>query len=242
MAIKTVNFKGTQLNLSYLFLNQEREESILFLHGWGANKELMKNSFGTFFKDYCHIYLDFPGFGGSSVSKAMNSYDIKEIIKKFLHSIGKAPQIIIGHSLGGKIALLLNPKTLVLLSSAGIILPKRFSVRFKIKLFKMFKFLGLGKFYTLFASRDVRGMNIVMYETFKKVVDEDMSEHFRDYGGRAVIFWGKNDTVTPPAAAFRIKTFVKNSMLHMLDGDHFFFLDKSKIIEELTMDILKEDK
>ncbi|MDR2081406.1 MAG: alpha/beta hydrolase [Campylobacteraceae bacterium] len=242
MAIKRVSFKGVQINFSYLLVNKEKEKSILFLHGWGANKELMKNSFGAFFKDYCHIYLDFPGFGGSSISEAMDSYDIKEAAEEFLRSINKAPQIIIGHSLGGKIALLLNPKILILLSSAGIVLPKRFSVRFKIKLFKMFKFLGLGRLYTLFASKDVKGMNITMYETFKKVVNEDMSGHFKDYKGRAVIFWGKEDNTTPPAAALKIKTFIKDSTLHVLEGSHFFFLDKGKLIEELMTDILKDNK
>jgi pimeloyl-ACP methyl ester carboxylesterase len=241
MAIKRVNFKGTQLNLSYLLLNQEKEDSILFLHGWGANKELMKNSFKAFFKDYCHIYLDFPGFGGSSVNEAMNSYDIKKVTEEFLLVINKTPQIVIGHSLGGKIALLLNPKNLVLLSNSGIVLPKRFSVRLKIKLFKMFKFLGLDRFYKLFASKDVKGMSSVMYETFKKVVNEDMSGHFKDYEGRAVIFWGKDDETMPIAAAHKINSLVKNSTLFELEGDHFFFLDKGGLIEKLTINILKDN-
>ncbi|MDR0762344.1 MAG: alpha/beta hydrolase [Campylobacteraceae bacterium] len=242
MAIKKVNFKGTQFNFSYLLLNQEKENSILFLHGWGANKELMKNSFKAFFKDYCHIYLDFPGFGGSSINEAMNSYDIKEVVEEFLYSIDRIPQIIIGHSLGGKIALLLNPKILILLSSAGIVLPKRFFVRFKIKLFKMFKFLGMGRFYTLFASKDVKGMNNIMYETFKKVVNEDMSGHFKDYKGRAVIFWGKDDNVTPIIAAHKINSLIEKSTLFELNGDHFFFLDKGNIIEDCVKTALKDKK
>ncbi|MDR0666709.1 MAG: alpha/beta hydrolase [Campylobacteraceae bacterium] len=242
MAVKRVDFKGAQLSFSYTLLNQEKENSILFLHGWGANKELMKNSFGGFFKDYCHIYLDFPGFGNSSINEAMDSYDIKEAAEEFLHSINKSPQIIIGHSLGGKIALLLNPKTLILLSSAGIVLPKRFSVRFKIKLFKIFKFLGLGRFYTLFASKDVKGMDIAMYETFKKVVNEDMSGHFKDYKGRVVVFWGKNDDTTPVAAGLKISSLIKNSTFFEFDGDHFFFLDKGGVIESCVKTALKGKK
>ncbi|MDR2099299.1 MAG: alpha/beta hydrolase, partial [Campylobacteraceae bacterium] len=98
MALKKVNFKNSALDVSYILLNQNQEKTILFLHGWGANKELMKNAFGNFFKDYCHIYVDFPGFGGSSINEAVNSYDTKEITEEFLRSINKTPQIIIGHS------------------------------------------------------------------------------------------------------------------------------------------------
>jgi pimeloyl-ACP methyl ester carboxylesterase len=184
--------------------------------------------------------VDFPGFGNSSIQKAMNSYETKSVMEEFLRSINKNPQIIIGHSFGGKIALLLNPKVLVLLSSAGIVLPKKFSIRFKIKLFKVFKFLGLGRFYTFFVSKDAKGMDKVMYETFKKVVNEDMSRAFKDYKGRAVIFWGKNDNTTPLAVALKIKDFIKNSTIHIFDGDHFFFSNKSKSIEELTINVLKE--
>ncbi|MDR2790899.1 MAG: alpha/beta hydrolase [Campylobacteraceae bacterium] len=237
MAVKKVNFENMQLDISYLLLNQDKEKSILFLHGWGANKEIMKNSFGNFFKDYCHIYVDFPGFGNSSMQKAMNSHEIKSVMEEFLRSVKKNPQIIIGHSFGGKIALLLNPKTLVLLGSAGIVLPKRFSVRLRIKLFKICKFLGLGKFYTFFASKDIKGMDKVMYETFKKVVNEDMSGVFKDYEGRAVIFWGKDDDTMSLAAALKIKDFIKNSTLHVFEGGHFFFSNKGKSIEKLTIGV-----
>ncbi|MDR1614007.1 MAG: alpha/beta hydrolase [Campylobacteraceae bacterium] len=239
MAITTVSFENTQFVISYLLSNQDKKESILFLHGWGANKEIMSKVFSSFFKDYCHIYVDFSGFGNSSLPKAVNSYEIKGVMEEFLRSIKKNPQMIIGHSFGGKIALLLNPKTVVLLGSAGIVLPKRFSVRFKIKLFKIFKFLGLGKFYTLFASKDVKGMDSVMYEMFKKVVNEDMSEAFKNYKGRAFIFWGKDDDTMPPAAALMIKDFIEDSTLYMVNGDHFFFLDKGHFIEE---QILKEGR
>ncbi|MDR1977075.1 MAG: alpha/beta hydrolase [Campylobacteraceae bacterium] len=242
MAIKRVEYNGAELSLSYLLLNQDKEESILFLHGWGANKELMKNSFGDFFKDYRHIYLDLPGFGNSSINAALDSYEVKAVVEKFLRALNQTPQIIIGHSFGGKIALLLNPENIVLLSSSGIILPKRLWVKIKIRLFKIAKIFGLKGLYKVFASKDVKGMDMVMYEMFKKVVDEDMSEVFKAYEGRAVLFWGEDDDVTPLVAAFKIRDFMKNSTLHMLKGGHFFFADKGKIIEERLKETLKDKK
>jgi pimeloyl-ACP methyl ester carboxylesterase len=66
-----------------------------------------------------------------------------------------------------------------------------------------------------------------------------MSGVFKNYKGRAFIFWGKDDDVMPTDAAYMIKDFIKNSTLHILNGDHFFFLDKGKLIEE---EILKENR
>ncbi|MDR1460089.1 MAG: alpha/beta hydrolase [Campylobacteraceae bacterium] len=240
MAIKNITSNKMQYSLSYELLNHTCEKSILFLHGWGANKELMKGVFGEFLKDYCHIYLDLPGFGNSSIIKAMNSFEVKNVVKEFLFSIGKNPQIIIGHSFGGKIALLLNPESIVLLSSSGIVLPKRLWIKIKIALFKIAKFCGLKRFYKVFASKDVEGMSLVMYEMFKKVVDEDMSEYFRDYEGRAILFWGKDDSATPIISAQKINTLIKKSTLFELAGDHFFFLGRGGFIEEKIAQNLKD--
>jgi pimeloyl-ACP methyl ester carboxylesterase len=240
MAIKNIVFKAKQYSLSYELLNHTSKKSILFLHGWGANKELMKRTFGGFLNEYCHIYLDFPGFGNSSAEEPVNSFDVRDITKEFLYSIGKDPQIIVGHSFGGKIALLLNPKNIVLLSSSGIVLPKRLWVKIKIKLFKIAKFFGLKGLYKVFASKDVKGMDPVMYETFKKVVNEDMSGYFRDYKGRAVIFWGKDDDVTPIIAAQKIASLIEDSTLFELQGGHFFFLNKGSFISEIIVKKLKD--
>jgi pimeloyl-ACP methyl ester carboxylesterase len=240
MAIKNIIFNKVQYSLSYEILNHTCKDSILFLHGWGANKELMKNAFGEFFKDYCHIYLDFPGFGGSSIIEPLDSFGVRDIVKEFLSSLNKNPKIIAGHSFGGKIALLLNPENIVLLSNSGIILPKRLWVKIKIKLFKIAKFFGLGRFYGVFASKDVKGMDVVMYEMFKKVVNEDMSEYFKDYEGRAVVFWGKDDDTVPIAAAWKVNSLIKKSTLFELDGDHFFFLGKGGFIEKQTVETLKD--
>ncbi|MDR0467496.1 MAG: alpha/beta hydrolase, partial [Campylobacteraceae bacterium] len=126
MATKSFLHNGIHYNISYKLLNLLEQESILILHGWAANKELMENCFKDSFKKYCHIYVDLPGFGNSSIEKPLDSVEVKSIIEKFLDELGKKPKIIIGHSFGGKIATLLDPQVLVLLSSAGIVLPKRF--------------------------------------------------------------------------------------------------------------------
>ena len=118
----------------------------------------------------------------------------------------------------------------MLLSSAGIVVKKPFIVRAKIAIFKILKIFGFGKFYKLFATKDVSGMSRVMYETLKNVVDEDFTKHFADFGGRAFIFWGENDKATPVTSGESIDRLIKNSSFFPLSGDHFFFLLHAKFI------------
>ncbi len=236
MASKNIEFENITYRISYEILNPNQEKTILFLHGWGANKELMKKAFGSLLNDFKLIFLDLPGFGNSSIQKSLNSYEYKNIVKTFLEKLDVKVHCMVGHSFGGKIATLLSPQNLVLLSSAGIVKEKSFKVRFKIKVFKFLKFFGFGRFYKLFATKDVEGMSEVMYESLKKVVDEDMSDEFANFKGRAFIFWGESDEATPLKSGEKIHNLIEKSEFYPLAGDHFFFLKHSSFIAK----ILKE--
>ncbi|WP_069632857.1 alpha/beta fold hydrolase [Campylobacter pinnipediorum] len=232
MASKTIKYSSKKYLISYEMLNPENEKIILFLHGWGASKEIMKKAFKDTFCDYKHIYVDMPGFGNSNIFSPLKTSDYSNIIREFVNSLPQKPDIILGHSFGGKVATLLNPKNLVLLSSAGIISKKPFLVRAKIRIFKILKFFGFGKFYRLFATKDISGMSVVMYETLKNVVDEDFSRKFKKFSNKAVIFWGENDRATPLKNGEFIHSIIKDSSFYPLSGDHFFFLLHSKFIQD----------
>ena len=231
MAVKEVKYGGKIYRISYETVNPANKDVALFLHGWGANKEIMKKAFGTYFKDFRHVYVDMPGFGASSMHGALATKDYAKIMKSFLDELGANPKIIFGHSFGGKVATLLNPEYLALLSSAGIVAKKPLWVRFKIALFKFLKLFGLGFLYKFFATKDVKGMSKTMYETLKNVVDEDFSSKFADFGGKAFIFWGEEDKATPLKSGERVSRLIKNSEFHALKGDHFFFLLHARYID-----------
>jgi pimeloyl-ACP methyl ester carboxylesterase len=135
-----------------------------------------------------------------------------------------------GHSFGGKVATLLVPPYLVLLSSAGIITEKPWSVKVKIATFKLLKPLGMKKIRELFVAPDVQGMSHEMYETFKNVVDEDFEIEFKKSQSKALCFWGIDDTATPLYTGEKIAKLIDNSQFFPLEGDHFFFLKHVKFI------------
>jgi pimeloyl-ACP methyl ester carboxylesterase len=147
---------------------------------------------------------------------------------------------VVGHSFGGKVATLLKPHCLVLLSSSGILVPKPLDIKIKIALFKFFRSLGITKFRKLFVSEDAKGMNQAMYETFKNVVNEPFEENFSDYTGKGLLFWGKEDTATPLWTAEKIHRMMPGSELYPLEGDHFFFLKHSTFIAETISTTCKE--
>ena len=236
MAVKSIQYKQHTFDISYEIINPSAKVDLIILHGWGSNKGLMKQSFGTYMDGFRHIYIDLPGFGNSTCSTELTTADVARIVELLMIHMNAQKDIILGHSFGGKVALLLEPKILVLVASAGIYQEKSLKVKSKIALFKLLKLFGFSKFRSLFVADDAKQLSEYMYQTFKNVVNEDFSDEFSKYEGRALLFWGKNDTATPLSAAKKIHELVKNSRLEVYEGDHYFFMkhagEISKIIEE----------
>jgi len=238
MASKEITYKEHSFQLSYEMVNPSQEEALLVLHGWGSNKEIMKQAFGKLLPEYKHIYLDLPGFGKSSNDMVLTTEDYVAIVRLFLDSLNVRPKIAMGHSFGGKVSTLLDPPCLVLLSSSGILVPKPLDVKVKIavtKLLKPFKFAWVRR-----ASKDVEGMSHEMYETFKNVVNEEFEHNFSAVSGKALLFWGKEDTATPLWTAEKIEKMIGDATLYPLNGDHFFFLKHAPFIARTITDQCKD--
>ncbi|WP_457748634.1 alpha/beta fold hydrolase [Sulfurimonas sp.] len=230
MAVKSIQFKQRTFDISYEIVNPEAKIDFIVLHGWGSNKNLMKQTFAPHMDTFRHIYIDLPGFGNSTCSTALTTADIARIVELFMIHINASKDIVLGHSFGGKVALLLDPKVLVLVASAGIYIPKSLKVQAKIAVFKALKGLGLSKFRSLFVADDAKELSEYMYQTFKNVVNEDLSDEFAKYEKKALLFWGKDDTATPLSSAKKIDTLIEDSRLEIYEGDHYFFMKNAQDI------------
>jgi pimeloyl-ACP methyl ester carboxylesterase len=243
VAAKTVHYKGATFSISYEILNPQQTTDIIFLHGWGSNKNLMKQAFSKTLPSFRHIYIDMPGFGGSNCDSALQTTDYAQIMELFLEEICARKNVILGHSFGGKVATLLNPQLLVLVASAGILVPKPLKIRSKIALFKLLKFTGLTSLRSLFVAPDAKGMSEVMYQTFKNVVNEDFTQYFKAYEGKALLCFGNKDTATPLWTGEVIQSLIPGSRLVAYEGDHYFLLKEgASIAREIELSMDKKEK
>jgi len=224
LAVKHIQWDHHTVDISYEIINPEAKRDMIVLHGWGSHKELMRDAFKAELDTFRHIYIDLPGFGNSTASTKMSTHDYREIIASFLESISAKRDIIIGHSFGGKVATLLNPDLLVLLSSSGILESKSLKVLSKIYLFKLLKVFGFAKLRKFFVASDAKSLEQHMYETFKQVVNEDFSKHFAHFRKKALICWGTKDQATRLSSGREVARLMPQSTFLPLEGDHYFFL------------------
>lgn len=238
MAQRTIYIFNTEFEISYELVNIDKKYDnnsvLVFLHGWGSNKEIMKQAFGNYFKQYTHLYVDLPGFGKSNIPIPLTTEQYSKIIHKLLKELEIQNSVIFGHSFGGKIATLLKPGKLILLSSAGIRTKKSTKVKLKIATAKLInKYIPIlsTTLKNILRSNDVKNADEKLYQTFKNVVDEDFSSIFEDFIGDTYIFWGIDDLITPISSGQEIHNKIKDSKFIKLHGDHFFFIKHGETIE-----------
>ncbi len=103
-----IRYRGQPLHIGY-FIRPGRRETILYLHGLGCSKD---DFLGATTADEMEAYtlaaFDFPGCGNSSYTEnlALGIDDLVEITNIFVSRLPLGDFVVVGHSMGGLVALL----------------------------------------------------------------------------------------------------------------------------------------
>ena len=94
--------------ISYVELNPKAEQAVVFVHGLGSNLKFWRYQIDTFAKQgYRVIAVDMLGYGRSS-KPAGFSYsmpDMAEVLHALLLAREVKKPILVGHSMGGQVAM-----------------------------------------------------------------------------------------------------------------------------------------
>lgn len=117
------------------------EKSVVFIHGNSLNNETYKNQQSNLFlPDFTKIFLDLPGHGNSAFSNNPEKhYNIPfycEVLKEIIKELNLKQVCLVGHSLGGHIAIQFLAKKhpsvngILVFGTPPISLPPDFSAAF----------------------------------------------------------------------------------------------------------------
>jgi pimeloyl-ACP methyl ester carboxylesterase len=229
---------------------------MLFLHGWKNNL----HSFDLIVPDLllsCRIVrLDLPGFGGSEMpSIDWDLDDYVDFVGAFTKKVGIRCDVLIGHSLGGRIAIkglarhIFSPSKIVLIASAGIAEIKPVRRNIIILIAKAGKALTaipplsfmrerLRKFLYRKIGSDY-GTAGVLSRVFVNIVREDLSESARAITVPALLIWGDRDTETPVSDGERLSRLIPGSRLAVIPGaGHFVHQERPREVVEIIKSFL----
>ena len=189
---------------------------VVVLHGWGASIAAVATIQASLRGTHRTIALDLPGFGASDPPPVpWGAQEYAAHLRAFLKQLGVARASFVGHSHGGRVAIVLaatHPEMvdkLVLVDSAGI-RPKRsagyyarvYSYKASRRLLALPALAGpLGaplrrQFETRAGSDDYRQAGS-MRGTLVRVVNEDWRHLLPKIQAPTLLIWGERDDATP---------------------------------------------
>ncbi len=227
------------------------QSAIIFLHGWRSESSVWKNLAKNLpSREFMSYLIDLPGFGESPAPKvAFGVQDYARLVNNFAEKQGVKSAIIVGHSFGGRIGIVLAAKypdlvgKLVLVDSAGI--KKEYPGREKMAkivkpLFKPKFMHGLRqKIYKRIGSEDYLATP-ALTETYLKVINQDLTSELSKIVQPTLLIWGADDVATPVSDAKIMKEKINNSKLEILEhAGHFSFLDQPEKFRRIFENYIK---
>lgn len=213
---------------------------ILILHGWGGSSDSWIKVQEILTKEgYQVICPDLPGFGKSKIPpQPWSLNDYREWLNEFINSLGLKEFCLLGHSFGGGLAVKFSTKYTekvksLILTDAAVIRKKRPSFRQMIAFFlakvgyiflsfpffgKIFYPLARKIIYKIAGTHDYYFARGVMKETFKKTLNEDLSQYLSKIKIPTLIIWGEKDKNLPLNDGFLISKLIPNSKVKIIDG------------------------
>lgn len=234
------------------------KKTILMLHGWADSSqtfESLAKELTAKNKTYRVLMLDLPGFGGTQQPPvAWGLQDYAGFVSDFLRKIEIEPNVIVGHSNGGAIAIKgvatgkLKARKLVLVASAGVRQP---SLK-KTALRAAAKPVGLAiKVLPQNTQKRVRqkvygaiGSDYLvaehMQETFKKVISEDVTAEATMLNLPVCLIYGELDAATPPQYGHLLAKAMPDSRLEIIPmADHFVHQEQVYQVSDIIKEFLK---
>lgn len=215
--------------IDYDFFNFRKPQTILFLHGWGGNKFSFAQTISLLKTQFNILSITLPTT--QPTISIWTLFDFICLVENILtlHSITKP--IIVCHSFGFRVAMLLNKKIdiekIVVTGGAGL---KNFNIFHKIIknnntiILKHDKF---NNFYKKIASKDYLTLSKTNKETFKNIVNLNLSFAIK-FKCPMLLFWGRNDKDTPLWIAKKL-AHENNTRLIISNDDHFAYIRDSSM-------------
>lgn len=245
-----INLKGQ----SVFYQTTGSGKNLILLHGWKQDVSTWHPIVDLLKDDFKLWMIDLPGFGKSDIpEKTWQVSNFAETVSLFIKDLKIKEPILLGHSLGGNVSLKLAIKypdllnKLILEDSSGIRPKSNLKNSFSLTAAKIFNFLvpNIGnikekarrKFYNQIGSDYLDAGELK--ETFKNIINEDLSSEVSKIKTETLIIWGERDQEVPVSLAKKLYQLIKNSDLEILEGiGHFPHLENPKLFAHYVKEFL----
>lgn len=227
--------KVNDINVNYIRYGNKDGKTLVYLHGWGQNIDMMKPIANPFSEEFDIIIIDLPGFGLSEEPTYKWSLeDYVECVHEMLDNLKVENPTLLGHSFGGKISLLYASKykvnKLVLFGSPYKKEIKKLSLKTKIlkslkKVPVVNKLEGFAKKHI--GSTDYKNASPMMRDILVEHVNLDITEEVKKIKCPTLIVWGTNDEAVSIDRAYELEELISDAGVVVYEGcSHYAYLER----------------
>ncbi len=226
------------LNHEVSYTDKGEGNVLVLLHGWGCSKEIFGDLVERYINSYRVITIDLPGFGESEEPKEyVGTSFYVDILWELLKELGVTNPIIIGHSFGGKVAMLYASKyevnKLILVDSSGVKSFKGLIYYLRVSIYKGLKKLGIK---LNLGSRDYKNATEKMKGVLSRVVNESIIQDAKLIECETLLIWGENDTTTPLEDAYKLSKLIANSAVVKIPKSYHYPFIENKNYFNIVLD------
>jgi len=206
---------------------------VLWLHGWARRAEDFGSAANLLAeRGVASVALDLPGFGASPLpARAGGARYYADLLAPAVTEITEGPVVLVGHSFGGRVAVVLaskHPKLVASIVLSGAPLLRRATGRRAPQAYRWWRWLrarGLVSEARLEAARqkygssDYRRASGVLRDVLVASVNESYESELANVRVPVTFVWGEDDNEVPPDIAERARALVRGeSSLRIIPG------------------------
>lgn len=206
---------------------------ILILHGWKASLHTFDALTQFLTPSFRVLRLDLPGFGESEMPRTSWAIgDYATFVKSFLEKLDLRIDILVGHSMGGRIAIkgvannIFHPEKVVLMASAGVARRRGIRNTFFLVTTKLGKLVTILPPFRKFGEKlrqrfyEKIGSDYfdagALKDIYLNIIREDLSMLAGKISVPTLLIWGSEDLTTPLEDGRKLEKLIKGSKLEII--------------------------
>lgn len=237
--------KYSHENLTLNYYEKGSGPTLILIHGAGIRALTYKKTLLKLSEKYHVIAPDLPGFGKSDAPPATWSFEhYAEYLNKFLDTKSLEDITIIGHSLGGRIAMGMSSKskriTRLILIDSSPLASYYYGSRYNLSKLLFNTFIEITREGSMDYAKvaldnlfNIKKHRLSLLRT-KRIIDTSLkidNKEARAISIPTLILWGENDRIIKPEMAYKLQKEIKNSQVKIIkNANHGWCFTKPEVL------------
>ncbi|HYP15180.1 MAG TPA: alpha/beta hydrolase [Bryobacteraceae bacterium] len=231
-------------NLPVTYAVTGQGSPLVLIHGLAASSRWWQSNVPVLSKHYTVYLVDLPGYG--CMRKYGREFCLEgapEWTRRLLQALGLERPSIIGHSMGGAIALAFAAQwpgevDRLVLAAAAVDLPHK-NVRSNILPLLAASGAVQPSFYPTLLWDAARAGPATLLRSARQLVTMNIPPGTPDVQSPTLLVWGRNDGLVPGLVGQRLRTAMPTSRLHVIDrAGHVVMFDRAAEFNDAVLRFL----